>query len=72
MAQEYYKPMELAKHWNCSRTMIQKLISQKKLVAFKLGRTYRISAKSVEEFEQTNEINPVQPWHTGHLVTQIN
>ncbi|WP_083903063.1 excisionase family DNA-binding protein [Octadecabacter antarcticus] len=47
-----YTPDTHADRWQCSAETIRQLIKQKRLVAFRLGRLFRIPAQSVKDFEQ--------------------
>lgn len=42
---------DLAAHWSCSADVIYALLRQKKLKGFKLGNTWRITAREVDRFE---------------------
>lgn len=41
----------LAAHWSCSADVIYDLLRKKQLKGFKLGHSWRISAKEVDRFE---------------------
>lgn len=43
----------LAAHWSCSADVIYDLLRKKQLKGFKLGSSWRISAKEVDRFENT-------------------
>lgn len=45
----------LAERWMCSTDLIYDLLRKKKLKAFKVGSSWRISAKEVDRFENPNE-----------------
>ncbi|WP_323132806.1 helix-turn-helix domain-containing protein [Sphingobium lactosutens] len=46
-----YSVQRLAERWECSPSMIRKLIDQGKLEVFYLGNLIRISAAEVEQYE---------------------
>lgn len=47
-----YLVEELAERWKCSRDVLYDMLRQKKLKAFKVGNTYRISAAEVDRHER--------------------
>lgn len=54
MNERWYKPSELAEIWGVSRSMIQKLISQGRLGALRIGDMWRIRESDVEAYEAAN------------------
>lgn len=49
----------LAEHWDCSPSMVRKLINQGRLGHFRLGILIRIPVAAVEEFECENTIGGI-------------
>jgi len=45
----------LAERWMCSTDLIYDLLRKRKLIGFKLGGVWRISAKAVYRFENPEE-----------------
>ena len=45
----------LAERWLCSTDLIYDLLRKKKLKAFRVGSSWRISAKEVDRLENPNE-----------------
>ena len=41
----------LAERWECHRDTVVRLIQARRLVAFKIGRVWRVTFESVERFE---------------------
>lgn len=49
--QRPYSVAQLAKRWNCSVSMIRKLIKSNRLRAFRVGELWRIATEEVERYE---------------------
>lgn len=49
--QRPYSPERLAERWDCSAGKVRSMIRSGELVAFRLGKQYRISAAEVERIE---------------------
>lgn len=51
---EYYEPLidatELANRLNCGMNTVYKLLNEKKIKAWKIGRTWKIPEKAVTEY----------------------
>ena len=54
MPEKWYRPAELAQIWGISRTMVQKLISQGKLGALRVGDMWRIRESDKLAYENDN------------------
>jgi len=51
---EAYTVNELAARWNVSTITIYRLLESRTLPGFKVGKSWRISAKTVTAFEELN------------------
>jgi len=51
MEHAVFTVVDLAKRWYCSVDVIYDLLRSKQLKGFKIGTSWRISAKAVDEFE---------------------
>lgn len=51
MSNDVYTVDELAARWKCSRDALYDMLRQKKIRAFKIGNTYRVSAAEVARQE---------------------
>lgn len=56
-----YSVAQLAERWDCSDSMVRKLIAQGRLQTFRIGALIRISAAEVERFEKCPMETPPIP-----------
>ena len=53
MTNEVFTVDQLASRWSCSTDVVYDLLRKRKLRAFKIGAAWRITAKAVDDFENT-------------------
>lgn len=61
-SKDVVRPDEAARRLNCSRNMIYKLLSLGKLSGFKVGTSWNVYVKSLEEYKNFSHTS-----HTSHI-----
>lgn len=55
-----YTVAELSQRWNCHQRTVRRLIDNRELPAFRLGRDWRVKPEAVQQFEAPPVTEAVQ------------